>query len=214
MSPWEFFKSGFRNKAEPNFTCEPWSGSWKRFSGCLFIKMKKSNWCWELLRKKKNKSNLISACLINSTPWNCWVYRSTINVNSFTWLSLIASYAHTQNYLMEQLKSFPLPPKLSVKEKHESYILSSPSTGVGWRLRNTFSLPVKWVKVPQSCLTILQPHGLYIVHGILQARILEWVDFPFSRGCSQPRDQTQVSFIAGRFFTSWATREAQEYWHG
>ena len=51
----------------------------------------------------------------------------------------------------------------------------------------------------------------YIVHGILQARILEWVVFPFSRGSSQPRDQTQVSYIAGRFFTSWATMEAQEY---
>ena len=47
------------------------------------------------------------------------------------------------------------------------------------------------------------------VHGILQARILEWVAFPFSRGSSQPRDRIQVSYIAGRFFTSWATREAQ-----
>ena len=43
---------------------------------------------------------------------------------------------------------------------------------------------------------------------ILQARILEWVALPFSRGSSQPRDQTQVSCIAGRFFTVWATREA------
>ena len=48
----------------------------------------------------------------------------------------------------------------------------------------------------------------YAVHGILQARILEWVAFPFSRGSFQPRDQTQVSRIAGGFFTSWATREA------
>ena len=39
------------------------------------------------------------------------------------------------------------------------------------------------------------------VHGILQARILEWVTVPFSRGSSQPRDQTQVSHIAGRYFT-------------
>ena len=46
----------------------------------------------------------------------------------------------------------------------------------------------------------LQPQGL--VHGILQARILEWVAFPFSRGSSQPRDWTQVSCIAGGFFTS------------
>ena len=47
--------------------------------------------------------------------------------------------------------------------------------------------------------------------GILQARILEWVAMPSSRGYSQPRDWTQVSRIAGRFFTNWATREAQEY---
>ena len=50
----------------------------------------------------------------------------------------------------------------------------------------------------------------YTVRGILQARILEWVAFPFSRGSSQPRDQTQVSRIAGRFFTNWAMREAQK----
>ena len=59
------------------------------------------------------------------------------------------------------------------------------------------------VKVSHSVVSdSLRLHGLYIVHGILQARILEWVVFPFSRGSSQPRDQTQVSCIAGEFFTS------------
>ena len=62
-------------------------------------------------------------------------------------------------------------------------------------------LEVLKVKVVQSCPTLCDPMD-YIVHGILQARILEWVTFPFSRGSSQPRDQTQVSYIAGRFFTS------------
>ena len=47
-----------------------------------------------------------------------------------------------------------------------------------------------------------------LVHGILQARILEWVATSFSRGSSQPRDRTQVSCIAGRHFNLWATREA------
>ena len=46
----------------------------------------------------------------------------------------------------------------------------------------------------------------YTVQGILQERILKWVAIPFSRGSSQPKDQTQVSGIAGRFFTSWSTR--------
>ena len=46
------------------------------------------------------------------------------------------------------------------------------------------------------------------VHGTHQARILEWVAIPFSRGSSWPRDQIQVSCVAGRFFTIWATWEA------
>ena len=49
----------------------------------------------------------------------------------------------------------------------------------------------------------------YTVHGILQARILEWVAFPFSRGSSQPRDQAWVSCTASGFFSNWATRETQ-----
>ena len=49
---------------------------------------------------------------------------------------------------------------------------------------------------------------VYTVHGILQARILEWVAIPFSRGFSQPRNRTQVSHTAGWFFTSWVTGEA------
>ena len=53
----------------------------------------------------------------------------------------------------------------------------------------------------------------YTAHGILLARILGWVAVPFSQ-TSQPRDRTQVSCIAGRFFTIWAIREAQEYWSG
>ena len=61
------------------------------------------------------------------------------------------------------------------------------------------------VKVTQPCPTLCDPMDC-IVHGILQARILEWVTVPFSRGSFQPRDWTQVSRIAGRFFTSWATR--------
>ena len=52
------------------------------------------------------------------------------------------------------------------------------------------------MKVAQSYLTLCDPMD-YIVHGILQATVLEWVAIPFSRGSSQPRDQTQVSLIAG-----------------
>ena len=61
------------------------------------------------------------------------------------------------------------------------------------------------MKVTQSCLTLCDPTDCSppgsSVHGILQARILEWVAISFSRGSSRPRDQTQVSYIAGGLFT-------------
>ena len=66
---------------------------------------------------------------------------------------------------------------------------------------------------PLPCPTRRSPM-VYTVRGILQAGTLEWAASLFSRGSSQPRDRTQVSRIAGGFFTSWAIREAQEYWSG
>ena len=82
--------------------------------------------------------------------------------------------------------------------------LSSSSPGPCW----AGSL-LKWseVKVAQSCLTLCDSMD-YTVHGVLQARILEWVAFPFSGGSSQPRDRTGVSCIAGGFFTNWVIRES------
>ena len=72
----------------------------------------------------------------------------------------------------------------------------------GWKGSIFISVPEKMkVKVTQLCLTLCHPMD-YTVHEILQARILEWVAFPFSRGSTQPRDQDQVSHIAGRLFTS------------
>ena len=68
------------------------------------------------------------------------------------------------------------------------------------------------MKVAQSCLTLCNPMD-YTVHEILQVRILEWAAFPFSRGSSQPRNQTGVSCIAGRFFINWAMREANLSYH-
>ena len=57
------------------------------------------------------------------------------------------------------------------------------------------------MKAAQPCPTLCDPVD-YTVYGIIQARILEWVAFPFSRESSQPRDQIQVSYITGGFFTS------------
>ena len=71
--------------------------------------------------------------------------------------------------------------------------------------RLPFETMTEWVLLAQSCLTLCDtidynPPGSS-VHGILQARILEWVTISFSRGSSPPRDQTWISCFAGRFFT-------------
>ena len=67
-------------------------------------------------------------------------------------------------------------------------------------------------EVAQSCLTLCDPMDCRLsgssVHGLFQARVLEWIAISFSRGSSQPRNRTQVSRITGRRFTVWATREA------
>ena len=71
------------------------------------------------------------------------------------------------------------------------------------------SRKLKWSEsCSQLCPTFCYSMD-YTVDGVLQARILEWVALPFSSRSSQPRDGTQVSRIVGRFFTSWATREAK-----
>ena len=87
-------------------------------------------------------------------------------------------------------------------------------------MTNLYSLLKSWditlltsdMLVAQLCPALCNPMGCSLpvssVHGILQAEIL-CVAIPFSRGSSKPRDWTQVSCIAGRFFTNWATREAQ-----
>ena len=66
-------------------------------------------------------------------------------------------------------------------------------------------------EVAQSCTTLFDPMDGSLprssIHGIFQAKVLEWVAISFSRGSSQPRDQTWVSHIVGRHFTIWATRE-------
>ena len=76
--------------------------------------------------------------------------------------------------------------------------------------RHSSMQQVKWNEVDQSCLTLCDPMVCSLpgssIHGIFQARVLEWVATAFSRGSSWPRDQIRVSCIAGRRFTVWATR--------
>ena len=74
---------------------------------------------------------------------------------------------------------------------------------------------VKWSEVAQSCLTLCNPLDCSLpgssVHGIFQARVLEWIAISFSRGSSQPRDSTPASHIVDRSFTAWATRKVPNW---
>ena len=85
-----------------------------------------------------------------------------------------------------------------------------------WYVHTVEYCAVLW-SATQSCPTLCNPmdcNQASLSMGILQTRILEWVPMRSSRGSSQPRDQTQVSCITGRFFTIWATKKTQEYWSG
>ena len=108
----------------------------------------------------------------------------------------------------EYWSGVPLPSLMSILAH---CLLIAVQSYASWKQR---PLKVK-VLVAQSCPTLCNPMHCSppgsSVHGILLARMLEWVALPFSRGSSQPRNWTQVFFIAGRFFTIWATRKAQHH---
>ena len=76
----------------------------------------------------------------------------------------------------------------------------------------SFSISEKWKWKLLSRVQLFVTRWTYTVLGILQARILGWVAIPFSRGSSQCRNQTRVSWIAGRFLTNWAIREERSIW--
>ena len=145
------------------------------------------------------------------------VYRCQVTPVMFNSLGPLWTVAHQAPLSMgfsrqEYWSGLPCPPPRDLPDPRiELAYFTTPAlagrfftTSTTWEA-HTVCLKVK-VKVAQSCLTLCDPMD-YTDHGILQARILEWVAFPFSRVSSHPRDQTQVSRIAGRFFTSWATRK-------
>ena len=98
-----------------------------------------------------------------------------------------------------------------------AFYLTAPGLSCGTSDLQSLLWACGWVhaQLLRSCLTLCDPMGCnqpgFSVHGILQARILEWVSMPSSRGSSQPRGRFQVSCIADRLFTTWATREAHVY---
>ena len=127
-------------------------------------------------------------------------------------------------YLSPAQQEVLLSPDIKVSLRKGLWLVQVGSSPTPWiqslwpgdewlQLVNPLSCERKWKsesEVDQLCLTLCDPvdcspPGSFI-HGILHARILEWVAISFSRGSSQPRDWAQVSCIAGRCFNLWATR--------
>ena len=127
----------------------------------------------------------------------------------------LSTFAHVAPYLVVFSDGKPAhPPRIGQSPSYfnkESWLPG----------RSPFFIPkiwvegvLKWSEVKSlSCVRLfVTPWTVSLpgssVHGILQARLLEWVAISFSRGSSRPRDRTQVSCVAGRHFNLWATREA------
>ena len=132
--------------------------------------------------------------LIQSPPFCLHSYSITLTKYLFIWGSGHCSFS----------SSYLLP------RQHSAYSCFPISVYLMKRINKC----VKWSEVAQSCPTLCDPVGCSppgsSTHGILQARILEWVAISFSSWSSRPRDQTQVSRIADRCFNLWATWEAKK----
>ena len=158
-------------------------------------------------------SYIILCCLLLLLPpippsIKVFVNESTLRMRwpkywSFSF-SIVPSKEHPGliSFRMDWLDLLAVPGTLKSPQHHRS------KSSILWHS----GLEVKWSEVAQSCLTLCDPMDCsltgFSVHGIFQARVLEWVAISFSRGSSWPRDRTWVSGIVGRCFTLWATREA------
>ena len=139
--------------------------------------------------------------LVNSVAGFCSAAKHRPWIGIILWNSVVFSKTRC-TFPDAQQSLFPCPascPYLTLKRR-EINLLFSACRLPDAVLRILTSIEIE-VKVAQSRPTLCNPID-YTVHGILQARILEWGAFPFSRGSSRPKDRTQGSRIAGRFFTS------------
>ena len=100
----------------------------------------------------------------------------------------------------------------SQKERKQDRVEKVLKRNNGWKLSKFSKMAIKKARLFQSeseRRSVVSDSATCIVHGILQARKLEWASLSLFWGSSQPRDRTQVSRIAGKFFTNWAIRESR-----
>ena len=154
----------------------------------------------------------LSHLILITTLWDkysnsCFFHMKKLRLSKVKYLAKISLFIIDIQYSVPDLTSKPVCVFLTLTMLQV----------LGWNWREISILMSEWVKVTQSCLILCDPMD-YTVHGIFQARILKWVAFPFSRGSCQPRNRTQVSRFAGRFFITreshkgfWTTRDASWY---
>ena len=188
------------------------TGNQKQLVGFPFLSCQEHFLFITVHLKKGEEGTLVEFKKTESHTDSCQVSCPSVTLMCpFIWLS--PNCLHRE-HLLGTKKSVSFPTKLPVywEATLPRSLQKNYSTICNRGFISFHSVVESWrgeVKVAQSCQTLCDPMG-YTVLGIVQARILEWVTFPFSRGSSQPRDQTQVSHTAGRFFPSWATREAHQ----
>ena len=124
-------------------------------------------------------------------------------------LSCIA-HVNWKKLVVYQYVNFLLDPKWNEVMCLDKYTITYTWVHTHFLMPFVRVLWMKWSEVAQSCPTLCDPTDCSLpgssVHGIFQARVLEWVAISFSRGSSWPRDRTWVSCIVGRCFTIWATK--------
>ena len=133
------------------------------------------------------------------------------------WASVVAACGlrscHTLVYLFHGIWDPPGPViELVSTGLQGGFLTTGPGKPQHLILKGDFHMCLQLSEVAQSCPTLCNPMDCslpgFSVHGLFQARILEWVAISFSRGSSWPRNRTRVSRIAGRRFILWTTREA------
>ena len=157
------------------------------------------------------KLNIQKMKIMASGPITSW---ETVESDIFYFLGLQNHYGQwlqprNSKMFAPWKESYDKPRQYIKKQKQRQHFANKDpsskcydfSNGHGWMWEVDHREGWKKLKAVQSYPTLCNPMD-YTVHGILLARILEWVAFRFSRGSSQPRDWTQVSRIAGRFFTT------------
>ena len=116
-----------------------------------------------------------------------------LSLNCFHEIRKVKSVSRVRLFVTPWTVAYQAPPSMGFSRQEYWSGLSFPSLSQD-----------KESEVGQLCLTLCDPMDCGLpgssIHGILQARLLEWVAISFSRGSSQPRDRTQVSHIAGRCF--------------